>query len=119
MVDDAIYFVQPNSAVLAFTFYIVATLLTDIRLPIYWVSIAGSVDYDEMRTEQRVSGLTFGRILFFRKFGMGLAGGFVGTALTYLDYQPGVEQTPQMLWGICLLMTIFLAMLNPIAGLIM
>ncbi|XNM43003.1 hypothetical protein ACLK10_16790 [Escherichia coli] len=30
---------------------------------------------------------------------MGLAGGFIGIALAYLDYQPGVEQTPQALSG--------------------
>src|SRR5699024_11919540 len=58
-------------------------------------------------------------ILFFQKFGMGLAGGFIGIALAYLDYQPGVEQTPQALWGICLLMTIIPAILNLLTGLIM
>lgn len=100
------YFVQPNSIVLAFTFYIVVTFLTDIQLPIYWASIAESVDYGEMKTGQRVSGLAFGGILFFQKFGMGLAGGFIGIALAFMDYQPGVEQTPQAVVGICLLMTI-------------
>lgn len=119
VVGGAMYFVQPNSIVLAFTFYIVVTFLTDIQLPIYWASIAESVDYGEMKTGQRVSGLAFGGILFFQKFGMGLAGGFIGIALAYLDYQPGVEQTPQALWGICLLMTIFPAILNLITGLIM
>ena len=113
------YFVQPNSIVLAFTFYIVVTFLTDIQLPIYWASIAESVDYGEMKTGQRVSGLAFGGILFFQKFGMGLAGGFIGIALAFMDFQPGVEQTPQALWGICLLMTIIPAILNLITGLIM
>lgn len=36
-----------------------------------------------------------------------------------MDYQPGVEQTSQALWGICLLMTIIPAILNLITGLIM
>ena len=45
VVGGAMYFVQPNSIVLAFTFYIVVTFLTDIQLPIYWASIAESVDY--------------------------------------------------------------------------
>ncbi|MCA7430788.1 MFS transporter [Escherichia coli] len=119
VVGGAMYFVQPNSIVLAFTFYIVVTFLTDIQLPIYWASIAESVDYGEMKTGQRVSGLAFGGILFFQKFGMGLAGGFIGIALAFMDYQPGVEQTPQALWGICLLMTIIPAILNLITGLIM
>ncbi len=64
VVGGAMYFVQPNSIVLAFTFYIVVTFLTDIQLPIYWASIAESVDYGEMKTGQRVSGLAFGGILF-------------------------------------------------------
>lgn len=54
VVGGAMYFVQPNSIVLAFTFYIVVTFLTDIQLPIYWASIAESVDYGEMKTGQRV-----------------------------------------------------------------
>ncbi|XNM43004.1 MFS transporter [Escherichia coli] len=33
VVGGAMYFVQPNSIVLAFTFYIVVTFLTDIQLP--------------------------------------------------------------------------------------
>ena len=64
VVGGAMYFVQPNSIVLAFTFYIVVTFLTDIQLPIYWASIAESVDYGEMKTGQRVSGSAFGGILF-------------------------------------------------------
>ncbi|HCN5543035.1 TPA: MFS transporter, partial [Escherichia coli] len=119
VVGGAMYFVQPDSIVLAFTFYIVVTFLTDIQLPVYWASIAESVDYGEMKTGQRVSGLAFGGILFFQKFGMGLAGGFIGIALSCMGYQPGIEQTPKALWGICLLMTIVPAVLNLITGLIM
>jgi Na+/melibiose symporter-like transporter len=53
-----------------------------MRLPVYWASIAEAVDYGEVKTGTRVSGLAFGGILFFQKLGMGLAGGFMGFSAT-------------------------------------
>ncbi len=98
VVGGAMYFVQPNSIVLAFTFYIVVTFLTDIQLPIYWASIAESVDYGEMKTGQRVSGLAFGGILF-SKVWYGTGGRVYRNRFSVYGLSTGVEQTPQALWG--------------------
>lgn len=49
---------------------------------------------------------------------MGLAGGFIGIALAFMDYQRRRTNTTGVV-GICLLMTIIPAILNLITGLIM
>ncbi|MCW0135400.1 MFS transporter [Escherichia coli] len=118
VVGGAMYFVQPNSIVLAFTFYIVVTFLTDIQLPIYWASIAESVDYGEMKTGQRVSGLAFGGILFSKSSVWGWQGLYRNRfSLSGLSTRRRTNTTGAV--GICLLMTIIPAILNLLTGLIM
>jgi len=120
VVGVLMYFVvKPENLYLAFIFYFVVIFLTEMQLPVYWASIAEAVDYGEVKTGQRVSGLSFGGILFFQKFGMGLAGGFIGFGLGYFNYQPDVKQTAQSLWGISLMMTIIPSVLNLLVGLLM
>lgn len=58
VVGVAMYFcVKQESIYLAFVFYCIVTFLTDIQLPVYWASIAEAVDYGEVKTGKRVSGL--------------------------------------------------------------
>ncbi len=116
----AMYFVVGQDDIwLAFIFYFLLSLLGDMQLPVYWAAIAEAVDYGELKSGVRVSGLAFGGILFFQKFGMGLAGGFVGLMLSCFDYQPGQAQSAQSLTGIALLMTIIPAVFNLLVTLLM
>lgn len=116
----AMYFcVGSNDIMLAFIFYFIVSFVADIQLPIFWASIAEVVDYGEVKTGKRVSGLAFGGILFFQKFGMGVAGGFVGFALAYINYQPDVAQTASALTGINLMMTIIPSVFHLLVGLLM
>ncbi len=57
-------------------------------MPVFWSSIAEAVDYGEKKTGLRVSGLAFGGILFFQKFGMGIAGGILGFLLSHFAIRP-------------------------------
>lgn len=116
----AMYFcVGSNDILLAFIFYFIVSFLADLQLPIFWASIAEAVDYGEAKTGKRVSGLAFGGILFFQKFGMGIAGGFVGFALAYFNYQPDTVQSDSSLMGINLMMTIIPAVFHLLVGLVM
>jgi Na+/melibiose symporter-like transporter len=90
-----------------------------MQLPVYWASIAEAVDYGEVKTGTRVSGLAFGGILFFQKLGMGLAGGFMGFSLSFFGYQADVKQSPSSLLGITLMMTLIPSVFNLIVGLFM
>nr|ELR5059351.1 MFS transporter [Providencia rettgeri]ELR5088795.1 MFS transporter [Providencia rettgeri] len=113
------FMVGQGDIVLAFIFYFVVSFLCDLQLPIFWSSIAESVDYGELKTGTRVSGLAFGGILFFQKFGMGIAGGVLGFALAFIGYQPDVEQTASSLIGISLMMTLIPAIFHLLVGLLM
>ncbi|MNC53890.1 Inner membrane symporter YicJ [compost metagenome] len=90
-----------------------------MQMPIFWSSIAEAVDYGENKTGKRVSGLAFGGILFFQKFGMGIAGGLLGFLLSHFGYQPDVQQTSNALTGIAMMMTIIPALFHLIIGLLM
>lgn len=116
----AMYFVVGEQNIyLAFVFFFIITLLGDMQLPVYWASIAEAVDYGEVKTGTRVSGLAFGGILFFQKLGMGLAGGFMGFSLSFFGYQADVKQSPSSLLGITLMMTLIPSVFNLIVGLFM
>lgn len=113
------FVVQPGDMVLGMIFYILITYFAEMQLPIYWASIAESVDYGEAKTGKRVSGLAFGFILFFQKLGIAAAGGFVGFALTHYAYTPGVAQSATTLVGLSLMMTVFPAITNLMVGMMM
>lgn len=111
--------VHQGDRIYGLIFYFLVMYFSDMQLPIFWSSIAESVDYGEVKTGKRISGLSFGLILFCQKIGIAVAGGFVGFALAYYDYRPGVEQSSTSLLGISLMMTIYPAVTNLGVGLLM
>ncbi|HEI8867436.1 TPA: MFS transporter [Serratia odorifera] len=116
----AMYFlVGQGDLWLAFVAYFLINYFCDMQMPIFWSSIAEAVDYGENKNGKRVSGLAFGGILFFQKFGMGIAGGILGFLLSYFGYQPDAQQSPTALAGIALMMTVIPALFHFAISLIM
>ncbi len=108
-----------ENLILAFAFYFLINFFCDMQMPVFWSSIAEAVDYGEKKTGLRVSGLAFGGILFFQKFGMGIAGGILGFLLSHFGYQADVEQSARSLTGIALMMTLIPALFHLAVGLLM
>jgi len=116
----AMYFcVGQQDLLLAFIFYFIINFFCDMQLPVFWSSIAEAVDYGEQKTGLRVSGLAFGGILFFQKFGMGIAGGMLGFLLNHFGYQADVQQSAGSLAGIALMMTVIPSVFHLAIGLLM
>ncbi len=116
----AMYFaVGRENLILAFMFYFLINFFCDMQMPVFWSSIAEAVDYGEQKNGLRVSGLAFGGILFFQKFGMGIAGGVLGFLLSTFGYQADVEQSARSLMGIALMMTLIPAVFHLVIGLLM
>ncbi|WP_308367981.1 MULTISPECIES: MFS transporter [unclassified Microbulbifer] len=116
----AMYFaVGPGDLVLAFVFYFVLSFVVDLHAPIFWSAIAEAVDYGEVKTGKRVSGLAFGGISFFQKAGMGVAGAMVGSLLAFFDYVPDQPQSDFSLMGIALMLTIIPGFFHFLMGLLM
>ncbi|VEC01913.1 Inner membrane symporter yicJ [Cedecea lapagei] len=113
------FFVDQQSLILAFIFYFLINFFCDMQMPVFWSSIAEAVDYGEKKTGLRVSGLAFGGILFFQKFGMGIAGGVLGFLLSHFGYQADVQQSARSLAGIALMTTTIPAVFHLAVGLLM
>ena len=97
--------VQPGGVALAFVLYFLINFIVDLQGPVFWSVISESVDYGQLRSGKRVSGMAFGGISFAQKMGMSLAAGLVGWLLTYFKYQPDVAQSAFTLTGLALLLT--------------
>lgn len=116
----AMYFaVGQGDIFLAFLFTFLIWFFADLYMPIFWSSIAEAVDYGHRKTGIRVSGLAFGGISFCQKFGMGVAGGLLGSLLSYFNYQADVDQSDFTLNGLALMVTIIPAVFHLATGLIM
>jgi len=116
----AMYFiVGQDDIALAFSFTFLIWFAADMYMPIFWSSIAEAVDYGHRKTGTRVSGLAFGGISFCQKFGMGVAGGLLGSLLSYFNYHPDVEQSEFTLNGLALLVTVIPALFHLGVGLVM
>ncbi len=116
----AMYFmVGQDDVVLAFIFTFLIWFAADQYMPIFWSSIAESVDYGHRKTGTRVSGLAFGGISFCQKLGMGIAGGLLGYLLSYFNYQADAEQSEYTLNGLALMVTVIPALFHLAVGLLM
>ncbi len=111
--------VGQDDVFLAFLFTFLIWFAADMYMPIFWSSIAEAVDYGHRKTGTRVSGLAFGGISFCQKLGMGVAGGLLGSLLSYFNYQADVEQSEFTLNGIALMVTIIPAVFHLAVGLVM
>ena len=109
--------VKPDDVVLAFVLYFLLSFVVDLHAPVFWSAIAEAVDYGEVKTGQRVSGLAFGGISFFQKTGMGIAGAVVGWLLDVLRLRarPAAERERALI-GIALMLSIIPGVVPPAHG---
>ncbi|MFP5391218.1 MAG: MFS transporter, partial [Gammaproteobacteria bacterium] len=98
--------VKPGDIMLAYVLYFLLSFVVDLHAPVFWSSIAETIDYGHVRTGKRVSGLAFGGISVCQKAGMAVAGGLVGILLTYFHYVPNQPQTPYAMHGIAMMLTV-------------
>ncbi len=113
------FFVGRDDVALAFILFFLLSFVVDLHAPVFWSIIPEAVDYGELKTGKRVSGLAFGGISFFQKLGMGLAGALVGLLLGYFDYVPDVEQSERSLMGIVLMLTLISGFFHFVTGWVM
>lgn len=111
--------VKPGDMVLAFVLYFTLSFVVDLHAPIFWSAIAETIDYGQVKTGKRVSGLAFGGISVCQKIGMGIAGILVGLLLSYFNYQPNQVQSAFTMNGIALIFTVIPGLFHFIMGLLM
>jgi Na+/melibiose symporter-like transporter len=99
------YFIPKEQIVLVFTVNIILQFIMAPQAPLLWAMYADTADYSEWKNGRRATGLIFSAATFAQKFGMALGGGLAGWLLAMFGFQANVQQTPETLHGICLMMS--------------
>ena len=103
-----LYFAPANNLLIIFAFYILINFFVQMGAPLLFSMAADTVDYGELRTGRRVTGLAFSGALFALKFGVALGGWLIGLILAKYGYDGKAEmQSPEAIRGLVLSMTLF------------
>ena len=99
------YYIPFDQTVLIFVGYFLISLFFGPMLPLLWSMYADTADYSEWKNGRRATGLVFSASSASQKLGWALAGAVTGWLLTVYGFQANMEQTPDSLEGIRLLMS--------------
>ena len=111
--------VEPGDFMLALVLYFTLSFVVDLHAPVFWSAIPETIDYGQIRTGARVSGLAFGGISVCQKAGMAIAGVIFSALLVYFDYQPNQQQTASTLTGIAMMLTVISGFFHFLTGVLM
>jgi len=104
----ALYFVSSSNLYAIFILFGVVNFFVQMGAPILFTMAADTVEYGELKTGRRVTGLVFSGALFALKLGVAVGGWLIGLILTYYGYDGKAEaQSPEAIQGIVLSLTLF------------
>jgi GPH family glycoside/pentoside/hexuronide:cation symporter len=101
----AFYFVGPESFVLMYVLQVLGGALSAPLMPLTWSMFADTADYAEYKFGRRSTGLVFSAGTFSQKFGWTVGGAMAGYLLALYGFKANIEQAPDTLNGIRLLMS--------------
>jgi GPH family glycoside/pentoside/hexuronide:cation symporter len=110
-VFSVIFYFVPNSAVCILSMQVVISLCAGYVLPLLWSMFSDIVDYEELRTGRRASGLIFSSSSMSQKLGWAFGAALTGWALSvfgYINPENGiaVQQSAQTIFGENLMISI-------------
>jgi len=113
---SALFFVDPTNlpAVIILT---IVHGLSGFTIPLTYSMVADAADYGEYKTGVRADGISFAVVSIAQKLAFAVAGASV-LLIGIFGYQPNVEQTPQALQGINLVVNLFPAIVGVVAILV-
>lgn len=76
-------------------------------IPLLWAMMGDVADFSEWKNRRRATGVVFAAIVFALKAGLGVGGALGGYILAGYGYVPNAAQSPQVLNGIRLMMSVF------------
>ncbi len=104
----ALYFVSSSDLYAIFILFGVVNFFVQMGAPILFTMAADTVEYGELKTGRRVTGLVFSGALFALKLGVAVGGWLIGLILAYYGYDGKAEaQSPEAIQGIVLSLTLF------------
>ncbi|MBN1300467.1 MAG: MFS transporter [Melioribacteraceae bacterium] len=116
----AAYYIMPvENLFLIYSVNIVLTFFFGIVSVLQWAMYTDTADFGEWKFGRRATGLIMAASLFTLKLGLTLGGALVGWVLATFSFQPNVDQTPDAMEGILLMISIFPAIFGVIGGALM
>ncbi len=100
------YFIPKEQIFLIFAMHILISMIMAPQAPLVWAMYADTADYSEWKNGRRATGLVFSAATFAQKLGIAIGGGFSGWLLAIFGFVANVEQTPEALNGIQLMMSV-------------
>lgn len=110
------YFIDPQNILLIIILNALMQAFIAPTLPLTYAMLADTADYSEWKNKRRSTGMVFSAATFSFKAGGGLGGWIAGLVLAAFGYVANVEQTPDAIYGILLLMSIIPAILCFVAA---
>jgi Na+/melibiose symporter-like transporter len=110
------YFIDPQNIWMIIILNAMMQAFIAPTLPLTYAMLADTADYSEWKNGRRSTGMVFSAATFSFKAGGGLGGWIAGLVLAAFGYVANVEQTPDAIYGILLLMSIIPAILCFIAA---
>jgi len=101
-----IFFLKPDQIAFVFLSNILIGISAGIVLPLIWSMYADIADFSEWKNGRRATGLIFSSSSMSQKFGWTLGGAISGWLLAAFGFQANIEQTPEALLGIRLMISI-------------
>lgn len=106
-VFSAIFYFIPNSLAWILLLQTVISLCAGYVLPLLWSMYADIVDYQELKTNRRASGLIFSSSSMSQKLGWALGAALTGWILSIFKYNPEIiQQSADTIFGECLMISI-------------
>ena len=100
------YFIGPTDIVLLFSLHLVGSFLAAPLMPLTWAMFADTADYAEYKMGRRATGLIFSAGTTSQKLGWTLGGSSAGFLLGFYGFEANMEQAPDTLNGIVMLMSV-------------
>ena len=106
-----LYLIPSHQIYLVFAAFIFVNFFVQMGAPLLFSMAADTVDYGELLTGRRVTGLAFSGALFALKLGVAAGGWLIGEILAGSGYSGAAEsQTPEAIHGILLSVSILPAL---------
>ncbi len=99
------YFIPKEQLILIFAVHILISFVMAPQAPLLWAMYADTADYSQWRNGRRATGLVFSAATFAQKFGIALGGGLSGWLLAYYGFVANIDQSPETLQGIRMMMS--------------
>jgi GPH family glycoside/pentoside/hexuronide:cation symporter len=110
-----LYWVRPDQVGVVFALTVIGTLAGAPLSALIWSMYADTVDYAELKTRRRATGLVFATVLFASKQGWALGAILALGLMSSVGFVANTSQSPQSLRGLLLLSSLIPAGLCAIA----